>query len=199
MQYTKRDWRNRNLIKTPRGLKWLSIPVIVKGKYFQKIKDTKTLDNSWIRSHLSILKQNYQGARYFKEMWPWVESTYYSSDYKYLTEINLHFINEINKLLDIKSEIKFSSEFDLHEERNLRLINICKRLNGTDYYSGPSAKSYINEKLFSDNNINIHYLNYSNYPQYSQLYDGFEHGVTILDLLLNEGIGSFKFLTKVKL
>ena len=34
MQYTRRDWRNRNKIKTPQGLKWLSIPVDIKGKYF---------------------------------------------------------------------------------------------------------------------------------------------------------------------
>ncbi len=47
MQYTKRDWRNRNLIKTTQGLKWLSIPVEVKGKYFQRIKDTKIADKSW--------------------------------------------------------------------------------------------------------------------------------------------------------
>ena len=40
MQYTKRDWRNRNKIKTPQGTKWLSIPVEVKGKYFQKINET---------------------------------------------------------------------------------------------------------------------------------------------------------------
>ena len=26
-QYTKNDWRNRNLIKTPQGPSWLSIPV----------------------------------------------------------------------------------------------------------------------------------------------------------------------------
>ena len=25
MQYTRRDWRNRNKIKTPSGLQWLSI------------------------------------------------------------------------------------------------------------------------------------------------------------------------------
>ena len=37
MQYTKRDWRNRNKIKSQQGLKWLSIPVSVKGKYFQKL------------------------------------------------------------------------------------------------------------------------------------------------------------------
>ena len=27
MQYTRRDWRNRNKIKTPQGLLWLSISV----------------------------------------------------------------------------------------------------------------------------------------------------------------------------
>jgi hypothetical protein len=196
MQYTKRDWRNRNLIKTPNGLKWLTIPVIVKGKYFQKIKDTKILDNKWIKSHLGILKQNYQGAKFFKEIWPWVESTYHSCNYTYLTEINIHFINEINRFLSLKTEIKFSSEFELHEDKNIRLINLCKDMNGTDYYSGPAAKSYMNEDLFNANNIKVHYFNYSNYPQYTQLYDGFEHGVSILDLIFNEGIDSIKFLNQ---
>jgi len=41
MQYTRRDWRNRNLVKSPQGLHWLTIPVEVKGKYDQKIKDKK--------------------------------------------------------------------------------------------------------------------------------------------------------------
>ena len=39
MQYTRRDWRNRNKIKTTDGVKWLSIPVINKGKFFQKINE----------------------------------------------------------------------------------------------------------------------------------------------------------------
>ena len=33
MQYTRRDWRNRNQIKTPQGVQWLTVPVRVKGKY----------------------------------------------------------------------------------------------------------------------------------------------------------------------
>ena len=40
MQYTRRDWRNRNLIKTPQGTQWLTVPVQVKGKYHQRIRDT---------------------------------------------------------------------------------------------------------------------------------------------------------------
>ena len=59
MQYTRRDWRNRNLIKTANGLKWLSVPVKVKGKYFQKINETKISDSNWATKHLNLLKQNY--------------------------------------------------------------------------------------------------------------------------------------------
>ena len=40
VQYTIRDWRNRNIIKTQNGPRWLTIPVEVKGKDLQKIKDT---------------------------------------------------------------------------------------------------------------------------------------------------------------
>jgi len=38
-QYTRRDWRNRNKIKTPYGLKWLTVPVDVKGKHSGKAKN----------------------------------------------------------------------------------------------------------------------------------------------------------------
>ena len=196
MQYTKRDWRNRNLIKTPNGLKWLTIPVEVKGKYFQKINETKVLDKKWNKSHLGLLKQNYSKAKFYKETIGWVEELYMNCNFKYLSDINLYLIREINKFLNINAEIRFSKDFDLHDDRNQRLINICKDLNATDYYSGPAAKSYMNEELFNDNNIKVHYFNYSNYPQYSQLYEGFEYGVSILDLIFNEGIDSIKFLNQ---
>ena len=46
-QFTKRDWRSRNRIKTPNGPIWLSIPIEVKGKYTQAIKDTRVSDSQW--------------------------------------------------------------------------------------------------------------------------------------------------------
>ena len=42
-QFTRRDWRNRNKIKTSNGLHWLTIPVDVKGKYFQKLTKQELL------------------------------------------------------------------------------------------------------------------------------------------------------------
>jgi len=194
MQYTKRDWRNRNLIKTPQGLKWLSIPVNVKGRYFQKINETKVSTKKWNKSHLAMLKQNYNKAKFYKEIIGWVEELYMNCNFEYHSEINLHFIREINKYLNIKTEIRFSKDYDLHEDKNQRLINVCKDLNATDYYSGPAAKLYMNKGLFEKNNIKVHYLDHSNYPQYPQLYDDFEKSVSILDLLFNLGLGSSKYI-----
>ena len=194
MQYTKRDWRNRNLIKTSNGLKWLTIPIEVKGKYYQKIKDTKIADKLWMKSHLEILQQNYYKAKFYKETWDWLEEMYLNCKFQFLTDINLYFIQAINDYLKINTEILYSDNFKLHDDRNMRLINICKELKGTDYYTGQSAKEYIDEKLFKSNGIKVHYFTYSNYPEYDQLYKDFEHGVSILDLIFNTGDQTLNYM-----
>ncbi|MAJ05360.1 MAG: hypothetical protein CBC44_002540 [Flavobacteriales bacterium TMED84] len=196
MQYTKRDWRNRNLIKTPNGLKWLTIPVEVKGKYFQKINETKVSDKKWNKSHIGLIKQNYSKAKCYKETIDWVEDLYMNCNFEYLSEINLYFIQEINKYLNINTEIRFSKDFDLHEDRNQRIINICKDLNATDYYSGPAAKFYMDEELFRNNNLKVHYFDYTNFEKYDQLHSDFEHAVSIFDLILNEGDDSVNYFKK---
>src|SRR6476660_9142425 len=185
MQYTKRDWRNRNLIKTEQGLKWLSIPVEVKGKYLQKIKDTKIADKSWNLSHLGILKQSYKLAPCYSEMIEWLEDMYVKCTYEFLTDINIHFIQSINNFLGITTDIRYSSEFELAGEKTDRLVNICTHLEVFDYYSGPSAKSYMDVEKFNIKNISVHYFDYSNYPEYHQLHGHFEHNVSIIDLILN--------------
>ncbi|TDW47138.1 WbqC-like protein [Flavobacterium sp. 270] len=194
MQYTRRDWRNRNLIKTAQGLKWLTIPIIVKGKFFQKIRETKVSDVNWNKEHWNILNQTYSKSKCFKEVKDFVQELYMTVNSEYLTEINVHFLKGISDYLGIDKQFKFSSEFVLKEERTERLLDICLDLNGTDYYSGPAAKDYMNEQIFSDSGINIHYFNYAGYSEYEQLYPPFEHGVTILDLIFNQGDKAATFL-----
>lgn len=194
MQYTKRDWRNRNMIKSSQGLKWLSIPVEVKGKYFQKINETRIADKAWNKSHWELIKQNYKSTPYFKEMSEWIEPLYKNCNYDFLTEVNLHFINAICDFFHINTEIRFSSEFELAEEKTQRLVNICKDLSVSDYYSGPAAKAYMDQSKFSSENINVHYWDYGDYPEYEQLYPPFEHGVSVLDLIFNQGSNSIKYL-----
>ena len=68
MQYTKRHWRNRNKIKTPNGEIWLSVPVKVKGKYHQTIRETEINDNDWAEAHWKSLSLNYKKAPCFQEV-----------------------------------------------------------------------------------------------------------------------------------
>jgi len=187
MQYTKRDWRNRNLIKTPNGLFWLTIPVNVKGKYHQKIKDTKISDSNWCKEHWKIIKHNYSKAKYFNEFKDLFEYIYNSINTDYLSEINYRFIVEINKILNINTLIKWSSDYYLPKGKTERLVDLCKQAGATEYISGPSAKNYIESDLFETENISLNWMSYDGYKEYEQLYKPFSHYVSILDLIFNTG------------
>ncbi len=187
MQYTKRDWRNRNKIKTEHGLKWLTIPVQAKGKYLQKINETVISDSEWKQKHLLQLKQAYRKARCFQDVFPWVEKLYLSTNFQMLSEINNHFITETNKFLGIETRIRDSREFTLVEGKTERLVGICKELGATEYHTGLAAKAYIDETLFDREGIVVKYFDYSGYSEYPQLFGDFEHGVSILDVIFNMG------------
>ena len=190
-QYTRRDWRNRNKIKTPQGLQWLTIPVDVKGKYLQKINETKISNKNWPVKHWQQIKQNYAKAKNFKKYKDIFEELYLSCKEEYLSEINHKFIIAINQILGIKTKIRFSSEFEIYGDQTEKLINICKQCNATVYISGPAAKMYFDEQLAKKENILVKYMNYENYKEYEQLFPPFEHGVTILDLILNADVTKF--------
>lgn len=187
VQYTKRDWRNRNKIKTPNGEMWLSVPVLVKGKYHQAIKDTKVSEKKWAKKHWQSLKMNYAKAPFFKDYQDEVEDLYLGCEEEYLSLINYRFLKGINRMLGIKTPLRFSWDFDLAEGKTERLVDLCKQVGATDYYSGPAAKAYMDESAFEQEGIKVHYWDYSGYPEYAQMHPPFTHSVTVLDLIFNTG------------
>ncbi len=198
MQYTRRDWRNRNRIKTKDGVKWLSVPVEVKGKYFQKINETKVSDAGWGQDHWNTISHNYKKAPYFNLYKDLFEDLYLNNQEEYLSRINYRFLKAICDILEIKTTFLWSSEFVLLEDRNERLLDICKQRGATDYFSGPSSKSYMDESLFENAGVQVHYFDNSGYPEYTQLHGEFDHAVSILDLLFMEGPGARQFMKSFK-
>jgi len=198
MQYTKRDWRNRNKVKSPGGLKWLSIPVEVKGKYLQKINETKVSDFSWSIDHLNAFKNYYRTAPAFKENKDWLEELYMNCTSPWLTEINRYFIEHIMKYFGIETEIKDSREFVLVEGKTEKLVSICEQIGAKQYLTGPAAKNYMSEDPFLEKGIEVLYSDYSVYKEYEQLYPPFEHGVTILDVILNKSLDSISWSNSFK-
>lgn len=194
MQYTRRDWRNRNKIKTPNGLKWLTIPVEVKGKYYQKINETKISETNWANNHWGQIKQHYAKAPHFNVYKDHFEELYLNCNEEYLSEINYRFIVAICEILAIDTKIRWSSEFSLLDGKTERLLGICKDCQAGVYISGPAAKGYFDEELAKQENITVEWMDYSGYPEYQQLFPPFEHGVTVLDLIFNMGSEASRYI-----
>lgn len=192
VQYTKNDWRNRNIIKNHNGLQWLTIAVR-QDSLDQKICNTQVFKSNWTKKHIKTLQVNYAKAPYFNEYKDIVFAVYENVTNN-LSEINTEFIKAICMMLEIDTKIIDSSTLNLKGDKQERLINACKMLKSDTYLSGPAAKSYLDEDIFAMNNINIEWMEYSNYKEYNQLFPPFEHGVSILDLIFNEGPNARKFL-----
>ena len=187
VQYTRRDWRNRNLIKTREGLHWLTIPVQVKGRYSQTIEETRINDPGWGRRHLEAIRHSYRRAPFFDQYEPLVTELYRDCSSDLLSEVNERFLTTICRLLGITTVISRASSYSRVSGRDEQLLSLCRESGAGRYLSGPSARNYLDEARFEQAGILVEWMDYSGYPEYPQLFPPFEHGVSALDLVLNTG------------
>ena len=191
-QYTRRDWRNRNKVKTPQGWCWLTIPVATRGRYHQRISETRVTDPRWGRKHWKTIGACYRGATFFERYRPRLEALFLDDSEIFLSRINRRFLEAMCEILRIDTPLRNSAEFDFRADvgRSERLVDICRQAGATDYLSGPAARSYLDTELFAAAGIDIHWADYSGYREYRQLYPPFEPALSVLDLILNEGPGA---------
>lgn len=192
VQYTKRDWRNRNQIKTPHGLKWLTIPVSASRSH--KINEVEVADQNWNIDHWKIIHHLYSKASHFEVYANEIEALYKSARYSRLSDINYHFLKGINDLLGIKTPLTWSTDYKASGSPSERLAGICKQAGAEIYVTGPAAKNYLDTELFEDQGIQIEWMSYEDYRMYPQIYGTFEHAVSIIDLLLNTGEDAIQFM-----
>lgn len=193
VQYTKRDWRNRNRLKTSEGVHWLSIPIRQVSQN-QLIKDSQVISKQWTYKHWQTWQTYYSKAPFFQQYQALLEALYLNCSYKFLCDINYHFIEAINQILNIQTPLLWSSDYESPQDKNERLIHLIQWQNGTEYISGPAAKSYLNEDLFAQSNIKVTWMDYQDYPIYQQCHPPFRHDVSVLDLILNEGSRATQFM-----
>lgn len=185
VQYTKRDWRNRNRIKTPQGIKWLTIPVT--AHQFDIISEVEIADPDWNTQHWETIRHVYNKAPYFDDYGEIFESLYKEANQQFLSEINHHFLSSINALLEIKTPLSQSTEYPSRGNKSERLLSICRQLGADVYVSGPAAKVYLDVDIFENAGIAVEWMNYDGYPPYPQQDGDFVHAVSILDLIFNTG------------
>lgn len=187
VQFTRRDWRSRNRIKTAQGPLWLSIPVQVRGRYLQSIKDTEVCGTPWKRTHWRTIQTHYARAPFYADFKDALEELFLAFDSASLSAVNHWFIAGLCRLLGIGTKLTWSMDYKLVPGKTERLVSLCQQANAAHYVSGPAARAYIDASLFEQAGITLTFFDYSGYREYPQLYPPFDHFVSVIDLLLHTG------------
>lgn len=190
VQFEKQSWQTRNRIKSPHGEILLSIPIL-NNPLCTLIKDIK-IDTSkhWNKKHLKTIFYNYNKSKFFNEVYPYIDQLL-NLEIQSLSEFNTNIIISICHKIGIKTDFILNSKLSYTEgEKDVRLVNICKKLGATTYLSPLGSFIYIEKQTlggaFFKNELKLYYQNYK-HPTYYQIYSDFKPYMCILDLLFNEG------------
>jgi hypothetical protein len=198
VQYTRRDWRNRNRVKTSNGVRWLTIPVQVSGRYTQTIAQTRVAEAGWAHQHWQTVRQSYREAAGFDSTAPFLEDLYASAPEPFLSDVNRHFLAAICERLGIATPLTRSADYEPVGSKTERLVDVCRKAGAITYLTGPSAKDYLDESAFHSAGIDVEWFSYGPYPEYEQVHPPFEPRVSILDTLLCTGEAAPEFIRQVQ-
>lgn len=198
VQFEKQSWQQRNRIKTPTGLQWLTVPVQFRGRLGQKILEVEIREAEFWRKHLRAIELNYRRSPYFDEYF--AELTNILKNYganSRLVDVNVCLLNWFLKILGVRTPIILASSLGEEGKRTELLANICQHLRATEYLSPLGSAAYLLDELliFSSRNIGVSFQNYT-HPEYKQLFPPFIPYASVLDLILNEGPRSMEIIRR---
>lgn len=187
VQYTKGDWRNRNRVKTEQGTIWMTVPVQYSFAQCAPIMETKiSYESDWIAAHSKLLHRSLGAAPYFDEIFPRF-CKILGEKHETISQLNVELLKWIMGLLEIKTPVRHSHEYDPQGRAGERVMDVLKKSGATSYLSGPNAKAYLTSEPFLREGIELYFKSYQ-YREYEQTHLPYDPAVTILDLLCNVGI-----------
>ena len=151
--------------------------------------------------HLGTLRQAYQKANFFDEIFPFVENLYADSP-RTVQEFTLRAIKEICSSLGIGTEFVLSSEIvsknpDLSNlGANELVLELCLHAEASFYVSGTGCLDFIRPETFAEKGIEFYFQVFSTAP-YAQVHGTpFVSHMSVLDALFNLGFsGTAELLT----
>jgi UDP-2,4-diacetamido-2,4,6-trideoxy-beta-L-altropyranose hydrolase len=195
VQFEKQSWQQRNRIKTPVGLQWLTVPVMFRGRLGQLIKDVEIRDVEFWRNHCKAIELNYRRAPFFDVYFDSLTSHLTGTGSTRLVDLNVRLIEWIVQMLGIKTPLVLSSNLKRSGKKVELLASICRSLGASQYVSPLGSAVYLLERqdTLLDQGIDVVFHNY-NHPTYAQLFPPFLPYASILDLIFNEGDRSLEII-----
>jgi len=189
VQFEKQSWQQRNRIKTPGGLQWLTVPVKIKGRSTQLIRDVEVAETDFYLKHLNLIRANYRTAPYFESLFdPLSAILKERAQEGNLAAMNIRLIEWLAAALRVRTPLLRSSTLGVEGKRARLNLAICEALGATEYHSAIGSADYLLEEadIFLERGIGIYFQNYR-HPEYKQLFPPFHPFASVVDVMLNEG------------
>lgn len=188
VQFEKRSWQQRNRIKSPAGLLWLTVPVVSRGRFEQKICEVEIENREFWRDHLRSIEMNYKRASYFQQYFEECREVMSDSGNGRLVELTCTLIGWLAAKLGVTTPVMGASRLQASGKRTELLRNLCLELNCDEYVSPLGSAGYLLEELhvMTNSRVTVTFQNYA-HPEYRQLFPPFAPYASSLDLLFNAG------------
>jgi hypothetical protein len=190
--FRSHHWHNRNLVKTAQGPLWLSIPVSAHlGQPIEEVEVKK----GWAEKHWRTLAQSYARSGFVDREGPIIRKIYEGlSQEALLSTVNERFLRAVAERLGLRTRITRDREYEIEGSRSERVVSTCLAAGATHYLSGPSAKAYLDERLFAEAGIELEWMDYPVYREYAQPHGEFIRNLSIVDVLFNCGPRADEYL-----
>jgi hypothetical protein len=183
------NWTNRVRMSIDGSSTWMTVPVVRAFSGYRSIREME-IDESrpWRTKMSTAIAQAYSRADHFDETMPLVEELIQVDQSKLATYNE----NAIRRLADelglTDTEIVRSSDLAVTSQATQRLVDLVRAVGGTAYLAGGGAGGYQEDDLFADAGLGLVTQDFSA-PAYPQLVDPPTTGLSIVDALLNVGLG----------
>lgn len=200
VQYLENDWNNRNKIRTPQGWMWLTVPIdrrLTQAKMLDQIiikHDNSKECNFWQRMHWQSIESNYKKAPYFNDYAAPLQAMYLDTVWERLIDLCWAQFNLFSGWLGLDKKVVRMSEQPFEGNKDLLVLDHCRKLGGDAVVFGSQGKNYVNTGLFADEGIKVYFQDYR-HPVYKQRFPGFESHMCVLDLIFNYGPASMGIIT----
>ncbi|MEQ9091099.1 MAG: WbqC family protein [Balneola sp.] len=187
-KWSRKGRTHRAEIRNEEDSQWVNLPVLSDDRK-KAIKDVR-LDHSqlWFEPLWNAILHNYKNATYFDhfedELYHDIQQ---ANEFEHLLEFNLYFFGRLLRYLEIEINYELASRV---EGYSTFPDETMRNLSADTLYLEHQSKNYQRQTKHAEIALEKH-------PVYGQAYPGFVEGCSILDLLLNKGVESFRILEKL--
>jgi hypothetical protein len=191
VQFERRNYQNRTMIRVDGEARWLSVPVI-QGSQKECITD-KLVDNravgarNWASNHFATLRHAYRRADFFSAYAAELRRLF-EAKWDRLVDLDSATLEFLRDAFGIRTPLERSSQLAVEGARAEMILNICRAVGADTLLAGMGgSRGYLDAEQFARAGVRIVFHDF-HHPEYPQCGEApFIRGLSALDMLFNCG------------